>query len=128
MSTSPFAYMATALATHATDAPPPVKHGRGADTRAGAMLEALRTGPRLAHELATAAGVSSALVIPLLKHHLAKGRVHRRWDERGRRLYELNLAFEADLQDRLAAAVQLLQLHGYVVRTPDEQEDAPCEH
>jgi len=118
MSASPFAYMATTLATHASVTPPPVKHGRGADTRAGAMLEALRTGPRLAHELAAAASVRSALVQPVLKHYLVKGVVQRFWDERGRRVYELNPNFEADLQTRLAAAVQLLQLHGYVVQAP----------
>lgn len=127
MSIDPFAHMASTLAGH-TATLPAAKNGRAADTKAGAMLEALRNGPRLAQELAAAAGVRSALVQPLLKHYLAKGMVQRFWDERSRRVYELNHAYEADLQTRLDSAVQLLRLNGFVVQVPQEQEGALCEH
>lgn len=81
-----------------------------AGTRVGAMRAALRRGPQSSRDLAAAAGVTTALVVPLLKSDLACGRV-----ERFGRLYRLSDCWDADLQARLADAQTLLKRHGYQV-------------
>jgi hypothetical protein len=84
-----------------------------------AMRALLRRGGRYrSRELAAAAGVASALVMPLLKNDLNAGRVLRVRGNDGRRLYQA--APEADLQlaDDLRAAEKLLRRHGWRVQRP----------
>lgn len=113
---NPFSYMAQTLAAP----PPPDQRApldvQAADSKSGAMRAALATGPKYAAHLASVAGVRSAMVMPILKHDLAVGRVVRGRDREGRRTYTLNPRFDGLQAEGLAAAAALLRRHGFEVR------------
>ena len=109
---SPFTHMAQALQRLQPPAPAAANvHGEGPTAR---MLRELAQGPRDAAYLAAAAGVKSALVMPLLKNHLRARRVVSTQQD-GRTVYELQSAEAADLARQIQRACQLLRAHGYRV-------------
>jgi hypothetical protein len=85
-----------------------------------AMRQLLKQGRQSAAALAAAAGVRSALVLPLLKNDLRAGRV-RSVKEDGRNWYEWADGYVVDLNRRLAEARALLTKHGYTVAGPDDE-------
>lgn len=88
------------------------------------MLAALASGHCDAAQLAAAAGVRSALVMPLLKNHLASGRVVKRLV--GERMhYELASAGDVETRRQLRDARRLLELHDFLVVAPTERMIAP---
>lgn len=111
-SANPFTHMAQALQGLQPPAPPagtvPCKG------RTDRMLRELAQGPRDAAYLAKAAGVKSALVMPLLKNHLRTRRVFT-FQQDGRTVYELQSEEAADLARQIQRACQLLRAHGYRV-------------
>lgn len=113
---NPFAYMAQTLAPPAQPETPAQDLAQEATGKADAMRQAMRQGPKYAAQLAAAAGVQSAMVMPILKHDLATGRVVRGRDREGRRIYALDPAFDGLQADGMAAAAALLRRHGYEVR------------
>jgi hypothetical protein len=112
---SPFTHMAQALQRLQPPAPP---QAAPADTErrspVACMLRELAQGPRDAAYLAAAAGVKSALVMPLLKNHLRARRVFT-FQQDGRTVYELQSTEAADLAHQIQRACQLLRAHGYRV-------------
>lgn len=84
-----------------------------------AMRALLRKGGRYrSRELAAAAGVSSAQVMPLLKNDINTGRVLRVRGTDGRTLYQAAPDADLELADALRAAEQLLRRHGWRVERP----------
>lgn len=83
-----------------------------------AMLQALAQGRCSAATLAGAAGVRSALVMPLLKNHIRQRRVVVLRDGE-RTFYALAAAADVQTKLQIAAACRLLRLHGFRVTEPE---------
>lgn len=115
MSWDGFAHMASALQKLQPNAAT-CHRGDGRGPTA-AMLQALGAGRCDAATLATAAGVRSALVMPLLKNHIRARRVVVLRDGE-RTFYELAAAADVELQLQLERACRLLRQHGWRVEAP----------
>lgn len=118
---NPFDYMAKTLAHSPT---PESGEATGGSTKTNRMRERLTHGRCYAREMAAAAGVGSAMVVPLLKADLASGRVRRLRDAEGRQQYELDPAFNDNTAMLLRAAVALLRRHGFRCTGPCDRRAA----
>jgi len=91
----------------------------GSDTHTGKMLKALEDGEgKTSAELALISGVSSSLVGPILKFHIASGRVISDLTPNGKRIWRISQEFDQETQRKLAQAKTLLKRHGFTVTAP----------
>lgn len=91
----------------------------GGDTHTGKMLKALEDGKgKTSAELALISGISSSLVGPILKFHIASGRVISDLAPNGKRVWRISQKFDQETQRKLARAKTLLKRHGFTVTAP----------